>query len=357
MNGLPWSPIPGFEERSERRRYLVERIEGLAEEARGEQRSAMVQNIFGEDGLRVLRGLHTAGAVKRDRAAEPADEAMRNDVFLRMALDDLFASAQDLAHIVPLLGFLGRAPDNVYNAMIVYIQNPNAREWRSRAEWTAARRTVRAGARPLLTLFPFGPFRVKYDVADTDDIATNTEDAEHPVSGVLDGRSGRRELRGVISTPHWRKVWARLDGDGIHVREAQSTERRAAGMIRRTGTEFEIALNVAVPLPAQVGTLCHALAHLFLGHLGSDPLAVRVPGERTPAPRWPSRTTMPPSVEELEAEAVAFLLCAQLGMIAPEPEYIAGFIDRVPLGASPGVEMIVRAASAASAVSRLVVAA
>lgn len=52
-----------------------------------------------------------------------------------------------------------------------------------------------------------------------------------------------------------------------------------------------------------------------------------------------------------EAEGVAFILCCRLGLVTPSPEYIAGYLNQVPDGVVPGIEMMVRAAST---ISRLV---
>ena len=337
----PASPLPGFAQRSERRRWIDEQITEWSRGMKGEALVERVRHELGEDGVRVLRGRALARPPAPQGPASlfggaPPEVPPPNDPFSRMAIDDLFAAAHDLNHLVPLLGFLGRAPDNIYNAMVVYVQNPNARDWRTRTAWREEKRTVKEGAKALLTLFPFGPFKIKYDVADTEGPPRN------------DG-PGIFDAEGAVSTHHLAEVRTRLEREGIEVRETRPMETRASGCIRRRGSEFEIALEMRASPASQYGTLCHELAHLYLGHLGSDPRShAKKGGERGEKARWPHRTSLPHAVEELEAEGVAFLLCAQIGVVTPAAEYIAGYIRRVPPGAAPGVEMMVRAASALS---------
>lgn len=346
MIGLPFSPVPGFEDRCERRRAAQSHVETLLTEGlRGEGLVAQVRHDLGEHGVAVLRGMLATGLVPTRPAPLALFHELEGDektrrAFARMALDDLFRSARDLQDVVPLLGFLGRARDNVYNAMVVYVQNPRAREWRTRDEWQRVGRVVREGAQPLLTLFPFGPFRIKYDVADTNGPERN------------DG-PGLLDAEGLVTEAHWSAVRQRLDADGLSLREVQPMESRASGFVRRSVDGFEIAIEMRTSLASQFGTLCHELAHIFLGHLGADPRAVAEEGRRRPAPRWPPRAGLPRAIEELEAEGVAFVLCCRLGLVTPAPEYITAYLAEVPEDAAPGVEMMVRAAST---ISRLVLA-
>ena len=341
------SPLPGFEERHERKHLVELRIEELmADGLSGDRLAERVRRQLGEDGLRVLRGMVRGAkgqAMQRQTGLfdAPRDDDKTRNAFARMAIDDLFASARGMQEMVPLLGFLGRARDNVYNAMVVYVQNPRARDWRSREDWKKAKRVVREGAQPLLTLFPFGPFKIKYDVADTDGPELERG------AGLLDGA-------GQVSRQRWTRVRQKLGEEGFHLRETRPMESRAAGFVRcDPDGVFDIAIEMRAPLAAQFGTLCHELAHVYLGHLGPDRRTAPRKDGRRPTPRWPSRANLPRAVQELEAEGVAFILCCRLGLLTPAPEYIAGYLDQLPPDEVPGVEMMVRAASA---ISRLVLA-
>ena len=49
--------------------------------------------------------------------------------------------------------------------------------------------------------------------------------------------------------------------------------------------------------------LCHELGHIYLGHLGADKDGW-----------WPYRVNLPQAVTEMEAEAVAYIVCRRAGL-------------------------------------------
>ena len=56
-----------------------------------------------------------------------------------------------------------------FNAMLLQIQKPGLRFAASAYDWNRIfRRTIKAKARPLLTLWPFGPVALVYDKMDTE---------------------------------------------------------------------------------------------------------------------------------------------------------------------------------------------
>jgi len=302
----------------------------VRELAAGPNPGAAIEQEFGETGLLLLRT--TTGHPARLPASRPSAGQKHVARFARMALDDLFATADLIRDFAPLLGFLGRAPDNIYNAMVVYVQNPLAREWKTREEWARERRRVREGAQPLLTLFPFGPFRIKYDVADTEGPPRN------------DG-PGLLDAEGHVTEGHWGELRAAAADKGFDIRETRPFESRAAGFVSRKGDRFEIAVEMRGGLASQFATVCHELAHVFLGHLGPDPRSEVPKGERAPPPRWPNREGVSRAVREVEAEGVAYILCRRMGIVATAPEYISGFLERLQPEEAPGIELMVRTAS------------
>jgi antirestriction protein ArdC len=64
-------------------------------------------------------------------------------------------------------------------------------------------------------------------------------------------------------------------------------------------------------------TLAHELAHLFLGHLVPDK-ALHVP----------DRSTVTYQQAELEAESVAFIVCARNGITSKSETYLKDFVDQ-----------------------------
>lgn len=59
----------------------------------------------------------------------------------------------------------------------------------------------------------------------------------------------------------------------------------------------------------------HELAHIYLGHLGSDE-----------DKWWPSRLNLTRNQREMEAESVAFIVCSRAGLISHSAEYLSAYI-------------------------------
>ena len=72
--------------------------------------------------------------------------------------------------------------------------------------------------------------------------------------------------------------------------------------------------------------LCHELAHIYLGHLGTNADGW-----------WPARVNMPVRAVEFEAEAVAFLVTARIGLAGSSAEDSSRYFDGdvVPEGRLP----------------------
>src|SRR5207247_969160 len=73
-----------------------------------------------------------------------------------------------------------------------------------------------------------------------------------------------------------------------------------------------IAIHDQLDGPSQFGVLCHELAHIYLGHLGSDSDYW-----------WPSRSNLTRNAVELEAESVAFLVTMRLGLQGSSRAYVS----------------------------------
>jgi antirestriction protein ArdC len=70
-------------------------------------------------------------------------------------------------------------------------------------------------------------------------------------------------------------------------------------------------------LPVQFATLTHELGHLFPGHLGADKRL-----------KVPERSQVPHTQQELEAESVAFLVCARNGINSKSETYLATYVEK-----------------------------
>jgi antirestriction protein ArdC len=86
----------------------------------------------------------------------------------------------------------------------------------------------------------------------------------------------------------------------------------------------------------QFTTLAHELGHLFLGHLGKDK-ALNVP-ER------PNRLEANHTQRELEAESVAYLVCARNGVTSRSETYLANYVKQNTTVGEIDLYLVMRAA-------------
>jgi hypothetical protein len=78
---------------------------------------------------------------------------------------------------------------------------------------------------------------------------------------------------------------------------------------------YKLRMNRNHAPPVQFATLAHELGHLFLGHLGPDK-ALKVP----------MRSSMEHAQRELEAESVAYLVCARNEVESESKTYVSNFV-------------------------------
>jgi hypothetical protein len=222
----------------------------------------------------------------------------------------LYTQSQDykklLEFVVRLRNF---AP---FNAMLLHIQKPglsyaaSARDWKERFG-----RTVKEGARPLLILWPFGPVALVYDVQDTEVDPLPEDVATFFAQGSID----ENKIASFIRRVNNKMIeWCWVDAGDYKAGSIRVIGRASK---HKEPTHYRMFINRNHPSTVQFVTLAHELGHLFLGHLGPDS-ALNVP------PRIP----ISHSQWELEAESVAFLVCARNGVTSKSETYIRSFITK-----------------------------
>ena len=89
---------------------------------------------------------------------------------------------------------------------------------------------------------------------------------------------------------------------------------------------MRVALHDQLDEPSQFGVLCHELAHILLGHLGSDY-----------DHWWPARTNLTRNAFEVEAESVAWIVTSRFGLTGSSAAYVSRHMKdgETPLGVSP----------------------
>ncbi len=234
----------------------------------------------------------------------------------RSLLDQLLADSRlytQSSDYRALLDFVVRLRNFApFNAMLLHVQKPGLSHAASAPDWRARfDRTVKDGARPLVIMWPFGPVAFVYDVLDTEGRPLPEGVLSFVAHGAIDAAAlarfaGRLTKSGI--------QWVELDA-GDHRAGSIAVVRRSAD--RKDIGHYRMNVNRNHDANVQFSTLAHELGHLFLGHLGPDRyLAI------------PQRAGLGQAQEELEAESLAYIVCARNGVQCRSESYLASYVDQ-----------------------------
>lgn len=244
-------------------------------------------------------------------------------------LDDLFVRIAEARHsekFIEILNFVSKFKEYApYNNMMVYIQRPTAKYWAREKDWNQRfDRTIKEDAIPIIILRPMGPIMLVYEIEDTEGPEL-PEDLLNPYR--VEGKFNPDDLEYL--------VYECLK-DGIMVRGATLRGFLAGRAIRIGNRELPIPiieLNKNHKIKEQFATLCHEIAHIYLGHLGGDPDG-----------KWPSRIGLNRIQRELEAESVAYIVCRRRNLITLSADYLAGYWSKPVDKENVSVDMIMKVA-------------
>lgn len=237
--------------------------------------------------------LESGDLVKALRGDAVTDREAISTIDLMLRQSARYRSSKDFQSLVDFMGrFRDYAP---FNNMLVRVQNPScsfyatAKDW-----WSRFERTPKEDARPLLILAPMHPVMLVYEL-------DQTEGKELP----------KELLEFAHFTGEWDDRWlSRLIENAERYRIRVSFKPLSSthgGFATITcGDEHwkrRIVVHEGLDPPSRFGVLCHELAHVLLGHLGSDWDYW-----------WPSRTNLSRNAIEVEAESVAWIVTSRLGL-------------------------------------------
>ena len=151
-----------------------------------------------------------------------------------------------------------------FNAMLLQIQKPGLRFAASTLDWQQRfGRKPTEGARPLLILWPFGPVALVYDVVDTDGRDLPRDVWSFYAKGPIDAQTvASFEL--PLRRKHIELIW------GDYGDQNAGSIRVISRASEKEPTQYRMHLNRNHQPAVQFTTVVHELAHVFLGHLGSD---------------------------------------------------------------------------------------
>lgn len=293
----------------------------------------LVKLLAADEGLRRFDREYVASYLK----PEDIEIVLRGEKPKRIAsestLDELFMRSSaylSTDKFVELIQFTSKLREySPYNNMLVYLQRPDATHWATASHWRKKfNRKVKDDARPLIMLQPMGPVMLAYDVTDTEGPQLPALLADlFAVEGSFNFDIFDRTLENCTSAGiviKYRKLGAHHAGTAI----------RAPQDAGATGVKATIELNEAYDLAARYATLCHEIAHIYLGHLGAD-LEDNL---------WGARLGLTRNQRELEAEAVTYTVCYRAGLTTKSAEYLAGYLGDGKELAGISVDMVMKTA-------------
>jgi hypothetical protein len=258
---------------------------------------------------------------RHDQTSTPAGVWDQNAA--KRALDELFSltfqykfskAYYDLLQFVANFCFY-----SPFNAMLVHIQMPGARFVASPHRWLRDYdRRIKPGARPLVILQPMGPVMFVFDVSETEGKSLPPE-----VLGPFNPRRGKIGDELIKSIEN-----SRRDGVVVHTARLGSQQGGSIRIAKSLGktiifneapvyVSYELEIDQDAPKESRYTSLVHELGHLYCGHLGT-------PNNRW----WPDRRGLSHNVQEIEAESVAYMVCARLGIDNPSERYLAGYVGK-----------------------------
>jgi hypothetical protein len=161
-----------------------------------------------------------------------------------------------------------------------------------------------------------GPIMVVYDVFDT-------VGWDSPEEFLLKGL-GREpfEVKGNLAPGVLSGVIEIAEKWGIKIKTKPFSYFKGGHITTLFKGHLEICLKESMTPEENFSVLIHELAHLFLGHTGHEEISKN---NKKNLIKLPDRK-LAITTEELEAEAVSYLICKKLGLITSSAEYISGYI-------------------------------
>lgn len=215
-----------------------------------------------------------------------------------------------------------------YNAMLVYIQNPEVDYFGSVPFWKKNfNRQVKRNAKPYIILANHGPVMLVYDIHDTVGEKKPEQVIEEGINNGVFGVSGHIDekiLEKAIKTAYSYGIY--IKQSFLRFNEGGYTESSSG--IERTP---DIVLNSKATAEETFRILMHELAHIFLGHFGEKILTKEYVNQKGQKVKKTvsinDRQYIDRYMREIEAETVSYLVCAKQSLNSESEKYLSEYLD------------------------------
>ena len=264
-------------------------------------------SLFPNSPLNLIDTLPDENIAELESALNPVDEVFASLVRFRNSRE-----------FVEMLQFISRFPNySTFNGLLLYLQNPSATYVATARAWALKHdRKPKPNAKPMVILAPMAPILFLFDIQDTEGAAVP--------STLLQPRQIDKQQLGKLYAAILHN--AAIHGIAVHETALNNDEidsvNRITPALRKKykaldlpkETSYLIFIDKTLPAESRYASLVHELGHIFCSHLGIDRLAW-----------WPERQDLNIRGEEIEAAAVAYLVCRRNGLPAFAEEYLLRF--------------------------------
>ncbi len=256
---------------------------------------------------RAIEGLIAAGPVPGESDGGAVDELFRRDRRWRSR-----------SGFLALLEFIARLRAySPLNAFLIHLQDPAATRVATARMWARKyQRRLLPEARPIVILAPMSPVLFVFDIRDTEGppLTPNTLSAT-----ALEARPARlldtaRHNCG-IQRMAVREATGLAPSAERAIRLTPALRRKHAELGLEPNTRYLVLLDAGLSVETKYASLSLELGRIFCGHLGIDREAW-----------WPDRKDLDCECIEIEAAAVAQLVCRRKGLAATPEGFLAACI-------------------------------
>lgn len=281
---------------------------------------------------------HYVNQVLSDDALEAAVRgAVRKEEEFKSTIDDLFrrsSSYRDSVAFQEMIHFCARfrayAP---FNNMLVKVQNRSCAFYATEKHWREEFDCrLKEDARPMLILAPMHPVMLVYDI---DSVENPPMPEKLKEFGTAKGQWDRRCMELLLeNATRW--------GIRVEFKTLSSTHGGFATHDQRSKRfKKRIVVHDGLDERGRYSVLCHEMAHILLGHLGTDADMW-----------WPSRAGLTLQVVEIEAESVSHIVLNRVGLESASPAYLSSYISDGSIPEQVSVDLIAKVSAKLEEMSR-----
>lgn len=253
-------------------------------------------------------------------------------------INDLFQSIvrkKNSGDLEKFFDFLKSSPHQApFNNALVFAQRPECVYYMTADQWEAIHgQKIKAGCRPMVILYPFGPVSFVYDYESTE--GPYTFDRNTCLEWWFEKQNSHLSLNTFSKTTRHIEQKYQIplvdkEPDEFLRRHTLST----GGYAWYTDGHLEITLHPRYfPVSNSnateaYGVLVHEIAHILLGHLGLQSYYETRRGEKVKMKLCEDRSYIGDSIIELEAELTAWLVFNRFGIKKNSDDYMATWLTK-----------------------------